>query len=144
MLTKIEDDLKQALKEQRLIEVSTLRLFISEIKNAQIAKGQDLSDAQIIEVALREAKKRQESIEAYKGAGRLELAEKEEAELSVLKKYLPTQMSDEDLRKQVEDAIAGVGATSLADMGKVMGAVMSKVKGQANGDRVISFVKELL
>lgn len=144
MLPKIEQDLRTALKDQRSTEVSTLRLLISELKNAQIAKGGELSEDQVIEVISREAKKRRESIEAYQKGGRQELAEKEEEELAVLEKYLPAQISNEELEKIVENTVAESGVKSLAEMGKVMSAVMAKVKGQADGGRVSELVKQKL
>ncbi len=144
---KITSDLKQAQLARDEIKVSTLRLLLSEIHNAEIQKGitsGGLSDEDIISVIGKEAKKRREAALAFKSGGREEQAQKEETELNILESYLPAQMSDEELTQLVEGAIKEVGAKSLADMGKVMGLVMGKVKGQADGGRVGLLVKEKL
>lgn len=144
MLDKIQSDLKQAQLARDEIKVSTLRLLISEIKNAEIAKGSELADQDIISVIQKEAKKRKEAIAAFRAGGREEAAVKEEAELKVLESYLPAQISNEELTKIVDGIINETGATSIQDMGKVMGAAMSKVKGQADGTAVSNLVKERL
>lgn len=150
MIPKLQSDLKQAQLDRAEVSVSTLRMLISEINNAKIAKGEDLTDQDIILVVQRESKKRKESIEAFRRGGREESARKEELELKILVSYLPTQLSDEELTSVVEEAIteleakgliAKVGAASLTDMGKVIGMVMSKAVGQADGGRVSSLVK---
>lgn len=144
MESKLKEDLKQAQLSRDEVKVSTLRLLISEINNARIAKGQDLSDEDILGVVKREAKKRKESVEAFRNAGREEAAQKEEAELKILEAYLPAQLSTEELTKIVEEAINEVGATSVADMGKVIGVVMGKTKGAADGGAVSQLVKQKL
>lgn len=144
MIDQIQSGLKQAQLDRDEIKVSTLRMLISEINNTKIAKGEDLADSDIISVVQREAKKRKESIEAFRSGGREESALKEEAELKILEGYLPVQLSDEELTKIVEEAINEVGAKSMADMGKVIGLVMGKIAGQADGARVSGIVKERL
>lgn len=144
MLDKIQSDLKQAQLARDEIKVSTLRLLISEIKNAEIAKGGELSEQDIISAIQKEAKKRKEAIAAFRAGGREEAAVKEEAELKVLESYLPAQISNEELTKIVDGIINETGATSIQDMGKVMGVVMGKVKGQAEGTAVSNLVKERL
>lgn len=145
MLTdKIQSDLKEAQLARDEIKVSTLRLLLSEIHNVEIGKSSPLSDEDIIQVIQREVKKRKEAAAGFRSGGREEGAQKEEAELKVLSAYLPEELSTEELTKMVEDSITEVGAKSLADMGSVMGNVMSKVRGQADGNVVSSLVKERL
>lgn len=141
---RIKDDLKTAQLDRDEIKVSTLRLLLSEINNARISKGEDLSDQDIVSVVQKESKKRRESASAFRDGGRSEMAEKEEAELKILQGYLPAQMSTEELTKIVEESITELGASSLQDMGKVIGVVMSKVGQSAEGSTVSALVKERL
>lgn len=144
MEEKIKEDLKQAQLKRDDTRVSTLRLLLAEIANARIAKGNKLSDEEIVSAIRREAKKRKEAMEGFRSGGREEAAAKEEAELMILEDYLPQQLQDDLLQKIVEDVINKLGANSLQDMGRVMGEVMSQVKGQADGGRVSALVKERL
>ncbi len=112
---------------------------------AKVAKSvESLSDEDIISVVQKEAKKRKESIDSFNSGGRPELAEKEKVELEILQKYLPEQISDEELTKVVEDSITKLGASQMSDMGKVIGMVMGQVGAKAEGARVSSLVKEKL
>lgn len=144
VVEKLQEDLKQAQLDRNETKVSTLRLLLSEVHNVQIQKGVNPSDQDIISVIQKEAKKRKEAALGFRSGGREEQAQKEETELAILESYLPAQMSNEVLTKIVEDSINEVGANSLADMGKVMGVVMSKVKGQADGNTVSVLVKKKL
>lgn len=150
MLTdQIQNDLKQAQLARDEVKVSTLRLLISEIKNAEIALRQNsgqanISDEQAIAVVQKEVKKRKEAAAGFRSGGREEQAQKEETEAKVLEGYLPTQLSTEELTKIVENTINELGATSLSEMGKVMSAVMSKVTGRADGGAVSILVKDRL
>lgn len=144
LLQKLQADLKQAQLNRDEVRVLTLRLLLSEIKNMQIQKGGELSDADVVLVARKEAKKRRESIESFKSGGRDDLASKEEAELEILNIYLPAQLTQEELTVLVMEAIKELGASSLADMGKIMGIVMGKVAGRADGNIVSQIVKEEL
>ena len=142
---KIKTDLITAMKEQRQWELETLRLLTAAIERKEMEKaGTVLNDEQIVDLVFSEIKKRKEAIEFYVKGGRQELADKEQAELSVLQRYLPEQISDEALKKIVADAVKATAATTAKDFGKVMAAVMPKVKGQADGQRVSALVKELL
>ena len=136
LLSKLQDELKEAQLARNETKVSTLRLLLSEIHNAQIQKGQELSDEDIIGVVQREGKKRKEAAVAFRSGGREDQAQKEEAELLVLESYLPKQLSNEELTKIVEDTINELGVVSIQDMGKVI--------GQADGGEVSSLVKEKL
>lgn len=144
LLDQIQSDLKSAQLDRDEIKVSTLRLLLSEIKYAQIAKGVELADADIISIIQREVKKRKEAAVGFRSGSREEQAKKEEAEEAILKSFLPAQLSTEELTKIVEESINELGANSIADMGKVIGLVMGKVKGQADGGSVSSIVKERL
>lgn len=150
MLTdQIQESLKQAQLARDETKVSTLRLLLSEIKNTEIALRQSsgqatLSDDDVISVIQREAKKRREAAVGFRQGNREDQALKEESELKILENYLPAQMSDEELTKQVEESINELGAKSLSDMGRVMTAVMGKVVGKADGGRVSNIVKQKL
>jgi len=143
-LVQIEEDLIKSLKAKNTVITSTLRLLISEIKNAQIARGGKLKGEEVDEIVVKSAKKRKESIEAYKKAQRNDLVENEEAELRVLEKYLPEQMGVDEISKIVDEVISANGASSVQDIGKVMGQVMGKLKGQADGSSVSTIVKKKL
>ncbi|OGH16566.1 MAG: glutamyl-tRNA amidotransferase [Candidatus Levybacteria bacterium RIFCSPHIGHO2_02_FULL_40_18] len=144
---KIQEDLKQAMVAKDELRLSTIRLLKSAIQYHEIQKGgagYGATDEDVIEVIGREIKKRNEAIELYKQGGRNELAEKEQKELEILKSYLPEQMSEDEVRKLVEEAISSIGASGIQDMGKVMGALMPKVKGKADGTLVSNIVREAL
>lgn len=144
LLDQIQTDLKNAQLNRDEVKVSTLRLLLSEIKNAEIQKGQSLSDEDLTSVIQREVKKRKEAAAGFRSGDREDSALKEEGEAKILEGYLPAQLSTEELTKIVTDTINEVGATSMADMGKVIGAVMGKVKGQADGGTISGLVKEKL
>jgi len=144
LFVKIQKDLTDSLKQKNEIKTSTLRLVIAAVNNAKIAKGGELEDEEIIEVIAKEAKKRQESITAFKTGNRGDLAEREEKELSILKDYLPAEISKDELSKIVDSAIAKVGARDIKDLGKIMSAVLSEVKGRAEGSAVAAIVKSKL
>lgn len=144
LINQIQEDLKEAQLARDEVKVSTLRLLLSEIKNAEIAKGGSLSDEDVVSVIQKEVKKRKEAAEGFRSGGREEQAQKEETEMAVLQGYLPAQLSSEELTKLVEDTINELGAKTITDMGKVMGVVMGKVKGQADGGQVSALVKEKL
>lgn len=144
LLDTLQNDLKNAQLARDEVKISTLRLLLSEIKNKEIAQGNVLSDDDVLVVIAHEVKKRKEAAAGFRAGGREESAVKEEKELEVLQAYLPAPMSQEDLSKIVDETITEMGATSMADMGKVIGTVMGKVKGQADGNTVSNLVKERL
>lgn len=144
MKSQIEADLKQAQLNKDELTTATLRLLLSELKYAEISKNSPLTDPEIIPVIQREVKKRRESIAAFTSAGRTELADKESSELAILEKYLPQQLSDQELTNLIETTITELGAASMADMGKVIASVMPKVAGTAEGSRVSALVKAKL
>ena len=144
LTSQIKDNLKKEIKQGNSLEVSVLRMSSAALHNAKIAKGGELNEEEELEVLSREAKKRRESIEAYEKAGREELADKERKELKILEEYLPDQLSREELENIVRETIDEVGAKSKSDMGRVMGAVMAKVKGRADGSKVKDVVLNAL
>lgn len=141
---QINTDMVAALKAGESHKVGVLRLLITAMKNEQIKVGTELTDEQALKVLATQAKQRRDSIAAYEAAGRQDLVDNEAAELPIIEAYLPAQMDDETLESVVQAAIDQVGATSPADMGKVMGVAMGKVQGQADGGRVSAMVKKLL
>ena len=145
---RIDQDLKEAMKsgdKNRLNTIRSIRAALLE-KEVSIRVGgkAELSDEQELEVVMNLAKKRKDSIQQYQDAGRKDLMEIEQAELAVITTYLPAQMPDEEIEAAVRDIIAQVGATSMKDMGKVMGAAMKKLKGKADGGKVQEMVKSAL
>ena len=142
ILEQLQNDLKEAQLNRDEVKVSTLRLLLSEIHNVEISKGDGLSEQDIILVIQKEVKKRQEAAAGFRTGGREESAQKEEAELKILKIYLPEGLSTEELTKLIEDSINELGAKSQSDMGRVIGSVMSKAQGRVEGGKVSSLVKE--
>ena len=143
-LAQMEEDLRNSLKNRNGVVTSTLRLLISEIKNARIAKGKDLTEEEITSVVQKSAKQHKESIEAFEKANRDELVDREKAELEVLKKYLPEQITSQEVERIVDEVISQTGAATIVDIGKVMAGVMGKLKGQADGNLVSEIVKTKL
>lgn len=143
LLDQINKDLHQALKDRKEITVSTLRFLLSGLHNAKIAKGSDLTDEEVVSEIGKEAKRHRESITAYESAQRADLADKEKAELAILEKYLPAQLTDEEITEIAEKVIAAA-SFGKQDVGKAIGQVMARVKGQADGTRVSEIVKQLL
>jgi len=142
VLEQIQRDAGAALKAGDRERTGALRMLASELqKAAKEAREQEVDEIAVLQ---RERKRRLESAEAYRDAGREDLAGAEEREAQVIDEYLPEQMGDDELRRIVEDTVAQSGATSQRDMGKVMSAVMPQVKGHADGKRVSAVVREVL
>lgn len=144
---KIQDDLKQAMVARDEAKLSTIRMLKSAIQYFEIQKGgagYEANDEEILDVVGKEIKKRREAIELYRQGGREDSAVKEEDEVKVLETYLPEQMSEEEVRVLVKEAVVQTGASTPAEMGKVMGALMPKVKGKADGTLVSNLVREAL
>lgn len=138
--TQIKADLKTAMKARDAETKDTLRMLLSSFKNKTIELGRDLTEEDILGVLSTEAKRRREAAQAYREGDRAELADKEESELAILEKYLPKQLTDDEVGELVDAVIAEVGAESRRDMGKVMGKVMPQVKGRFDGSRVKDIV----
>jgi hypothetical protein len=161
LLQRLSDDLKESLRQRDEIKTSTLRLLISDIKYAELKK-QDaefnknpnitdlelkkvrLSNQDILGVIAREIKQREESIEAFKKGHRQDLVDKESAEMAVLKSYMPQQMTRDEIIFEARKMIAEVAAKGPSDKGKVMGKLIAKLKGQADGKEINEVVTDLL
>jgi uncharacterized protein YqeY len=141
---KLQEDLKTALKNKEALRLSVIRLAKSAITNLEINRKHELDDSEVIEVMSKEAKQRRDSIPEYEKANRTDIVEKLIAEIKILEEYLPAQLSEEELRRLVEEAIRATGATGRKDMGKVMGALMPKTKGKTDGKVVNRIVTSLL
>lgn len=143
---QIESDLKTAMKARDSETTATLRMVLAAIKNlrAEAGHGAEVSDEEMLDLLSREAKRRNEAATAYAEAGRDDLAEKERRELAVLERYLPAGLDDDELAAVVDETIAEVGAAGPAEVGKVMSAIMPKVKGRADGKAVNAMVRSRL
>ncbi|RXT14829.1 GatB/YqeY domain-containing protein [Ammoniphilus sp. CFH 90114] len=145
LLDKLNDELKQAMKDKDKLKLSVIRMVKSSIKNEEInQQGKELTEDQVLTLVNRELKQRRDSLQEFENAGREDLAEQTRAEIEVLLTYLPTQLTEEEIRQIVQESVEQVGATSKKDLGKVMGAIMPKVKGKADGNLVNKIVQELL
>ncbi len=144
---KIKQDLKSAMQEKAEFKLSVLRMLVSAIRNKEISERKggeaELSDDQVIAVIKSEVKKRKDSAQTYKQGGRDDLAEKEEKEIEILEVYLPEQMSEEEIEKTIKETLAS-SEFGPSDFGKAMGAVMPKLKGQADGGVVSAILKKVL
>jgi uncharacterized protein len=141
---QLQAQIHAAMKAGEKVRVGALRLLSAAVKNREVELGHELSAEEFTEVAMREAKRRKESIEAYEGAGRTELVERERAELAVLEPYLPDALSEDELTAIIEAAVASTGASGPGDLGAVMKAVMAEVKGRADGKAVSDAVRARL
>lgn len=144
ILNQLNEDMKTAMRAKERDKLTTIRMIKASIQNEEIKKGAELNDEEILAILSREKKQRLESFTEFEKAGREDLTEKLTAELEVVEKYLPEQLSDEEVRTLVKETIAEVGAESMQDMGTVMSNVMPKLQGRADGDQVNAMVRELL
>ena len=144
MLNQLQEELKIAMKAGEKAKMMGLRNIIGKIKAAQIDKGESLTDEESLKILKTAAKQLKESNDQYQKGGRDDLAEKEAFELSLLEKYLPEQLSEEQIRETVKNIVKNTGAGSMQDMGKVMGATMKELDGLADGKIVQKIVKEEL
>jgi uncharacterized protein YqeY len=144
LVARIEDELTVAMKERDASRRDALRLILSSLRSAEKELQRPLHDDEELQVLQRERKRRLESIEAFESAGREEQAAKEEAELDVLEEFMPEPLSEDELERIVDDAIAEVGATSMRDLGRVMADVMPQIAGRADGSAVSQLVREKL
>lgn len=139
--------MKDALRSGEKDRLRTIRSLRADLQQAAIAlreSGDELSDADELKVLQKAAKQRQDAITQYEDAGREDLAAKERTELEVIHSYLPEQLSDEALRTRLQDIVDTTGASSMQDMGRVMGQAMQQLRGKADGARISAIVKELL
>ena len=141
---RIKNDIKAAMKAKDTQKRDALRLLDSALKQIEVDERKELGDADVIAIIAKQIKQRNDSIAQYKEAGREELAQKEQAEIDIFNVYMPKQLTDEELTQTLRTIIAEVGATSMKDMGKVMGAAKVKIGSQADGKRINETVKTLL
>ena len=144
LIARMESELTAAMKERDTARRDALRLILSSLRAAEKELQRPLHDDEELQVLQRERKRRLESIEAFQGAGRDEQAAKEQGELEVLEEFMPEPLSEEELERIVDDAIAEVGATSMRDLGRVMADVMPQIAGRADGSAVSQLVREKL
>ena len=145
---QLSEDLKSAMRAKDEVRLRTIRslraaLMEKEIEDRKGGEG-SLNEEQELAVLQKQAKQRRDSIEQFESAGREDLSAKEEEELAVIEEYLPRQLSDDEIRQAVQEVIDSTGASSRADMGKVMGASMQKLRGRAEGRKVQQIAQELL
>lgn len=144
LIEQIQEDLKRSMKAKDGNRVSVLRFLMSSIRNREIEKRNPLDDDEVLAEITSSAKRRRESIEAFKEGGRADLVAKEEAELAVLQDYLPEQLSPDEIRGIVQEVIVAVGASTAGDIGKVMKELMPRLRGKADGKLVNEIVRETL
>lgn len=141
---KLQENLKQAMRNRDRLRSSVIRLILAGIKNAEIAKREVLDDADILGIITKEVRQRKESILAFRQGNRQDLVDIEEAEMAILAEYLPEQMSREDIVTAVGNVIKEIGAQGLQDKGKVMARLMPQLKGKADGRDINAVATELL
>ncbi len=144
LITRIQDELKQARLARDDDRRDALALILASLKSAEKELQRALSDDEELQVLQRERKKRVEAFEAFEKAGREEQADKEDFELEVLEEFMPEPLSEEELEEIIDDVIAEVGATSIRDLGRVMADVMPQVSGRTDGSAVSQLVREKL
>ena len=144
LLERLNSDIKQAMKNKEKDKLTTIRMIKASIQNEAIKLGHELSEEEEVTVLSREVKQRKDSLHEFEKAGREDLAEKIRTELQYVELYMPEQLSEEEVTEIVKQAISETGASSKAEMGKVMSAVMPKVKGKADGSLVNKLVQQHL
>jgi uncharacterized protein YqeY len=142
--TRIESAMRDALRARDQRRTSTLRMAMAAAQNRRIELGRDLTDEDMVEVLGKQVKQRRESIEQFRAGGREEMAANEEAEAQILAEFLPEQLSEDEVSTLVDQAVAETGAAGPGDMGKVMGSLMPKTRGRADGKLVSDIVRRRL
>ncbi len=142
--TRLQNDLKTAMKEKDTFKRDVIRFVMSAIKQIEVDERKELSDADIEAILVKQIKQRNDAIAQFKEGGREDLVEKNEKELEILRSYLPEPMSEEDVRKIVAEIITQTGAQGMKDMGRVMGAAKAKIGSRAEGKVINQIAKELL
>ncbi len=144
LITTIEIEIKEAMKSREAERRDALRLIVNALKGSEKELQRPLSDDEELQVLQRERKKRVEAAEAFRAGGREEQAATEERELAILEEFMPEPLSEDEIEEIIDDAIAEVGATSMADLGRVMADVMPQIAGRADGSSVSQIVREKL
>ncbi|MCK5075404.1 MAG: GatB/YqeY domain-containing protein [Calditrichia bacterium] len=138
---KLIADLKSSMKNGNKIAVETIRIVRASLKNAEISKGENLTEEEVISVLQSEAKKRKEAITEYKKADRQDLVEAEQNELNVIEEYLPRQLNENEINEKIDELFTRINPSSMKEIGKVMGPLMKELKGKADGRLVQQLVK---
>lgn len=144
MSRRFDDDLKAAMKASESLKVSVLRMLKSALKNRQIEKGSDLTDADVAAILSVMVKQRRDSVEQFSNAGRVDLADKEKQEIEILQAYMPPQLGSDEIDCIIAASIKEVSAQNISEIGKVMKILMPKLKGVADGKYVNRRVKEII
>jgi uncharacterized protein YqeY len=138
------EDMKQAMKAKDKLKLDAIRMLRGAIRNREIEKQTELEDHEVLQVLANQIKRRKDSIEQFRDAGRLDLVEREEKQLQALEVYMPQQLSLEEIKHLVDEVIAETSASSMRDMGKVMSTIMPRIQGKADGKEVNQIVREKL
>lgn len=141
---RLNEDMKQAMKSQDKFRLSVIRMVRSAIKNVEIDQRKTLDDNEVLDILSREIKQRRDSLLEFEKAGRDDLVQSVKAEIEIIADYLPQQLTEEEITAIVKQTIQDIGASSKADMGKVMSALMPKVKGRSDGKLVNQIVQQSL
>ena len=141
---RLTDDMKSALRNRETVRLGLIRMIRAQIKNREIAKGDELSDEEVVEVVSSLIKSRREALGFAVKGDRKDLVAQAEEELKILASYLPDQLTEEEIRSVVREAIDQTGAAGPGELGRIMGAVMPRVKGRADGRLVNDIVRECL
>jgi len=141
---RLNEDMKALMKSGDKFALTVVRMLRSAVKNAEIDARKTLSDEEVMDILTREVKQRRDALQEFEKAGRDDLADQAKAEVEVIQRYMPQPLTEDELARVVQETIQEVGASSKADMGKVMSALMPKVKGRADGKQVNAVVQRLL
>ncbi|MCM3627271.1 GatB/YqeY domain-containing protein [Paenibacillus glycanilyticus] len=141
---RLNDDMKQAMKNQDKFKLTTIRMIRAAAKNLEIDLKRPLEDAEVVDILSREIKQRKDSLQEFSKAGRDDLVTDLSAEIEIISQYLPAQLTEEEIKAIVTQTIQELGASSKAEMGKVMGALLPKTKGRADGKLVNQYVQQFL
>jgi len=144
LIDKLQEDMKLAMKSRDALRLSTIRLLRSSVSYAVIEKGGELTDDEVLQVLSKAAKQRRESIDAAEAGGRMDVADKERAELQIISEYLPKPLDETEVEALVREVAAEVGAADIKDRGKLMGPLMQRVRGRADGKLVSQIVEKIL
>ena len=140
----ITEDMKQAMKERNKLKLDAIRMLRGAIRNREIEKQTELDDDGVLQVLANQVKKRKDSIEQFRDAGRMDLVERESEQLQAIEIYMPQQLSLEEIKELIDEVITDTGANSMRDMGKVMSTIMPHIQGRADGKEVNQMVREKL
>ncbi|MFJ7975003.1 GatB/YqeY domain-containing protein [Peribacillus sp. JNUCC 23] len=144
LLERLNNDMKQAMKNKEKDKLSVIRMLKSSLQNEELKKREELTDDEELTVLSRELKQRKDSLQEFENAGRIDLVDKVRTEIDYVEAYMPEQLSEEEISEIVKNTIEEVKASSKTDMGRVMGALMPKVKGKADGSLVNKLVQQHL